>query len=115
MTRLTTSMTSSPRTPPRRCQDHARQGAVEAKAHGGDRGRTGLGHGGNFVPGEKLGHPDRPDLDVSGGGEIEAVVWAVSGDNEQFFFRRFGDKKTKFRGELTTGLGKPPRMTAFCR
>ena len=71
----------------------------------------------SLVPGEKLKVTlTDPTLDVSGAGsEIEVVVWADSGDKEQFF-RRFGDEKTKFRGELTTGLGKPfPRMTAFCR
>ncbi len=63
----------------------------------------------SLVPGEKLKVTlTDPTLDVSGAGsEIEVVVWADSGDKEQFFLRRFGDEKTKFRGELTTGLGKP--------
>ena len=62
-----------------------------------------------LVPGEKLKVTlTDPTLDVSGAGsEIEVLVWADSGDKEQFFLRRFGDEKTKFRGELTTGLGKP--------
>ena len=63
----------------------------------------------SIVPGEKLKVTlTDPTLDVSGtGSEIEVVVWADSGDKEQFFLRRFGDEKTKFRGELSTGLGKP--------
>ena len=63
----------------------------------------------SLVPGEKLKVTlNDPTLDVSGAGsEIEVVVWADSGDREQFFLRRFGDEKTKFRGEILTELGKP--------
>lgn len=63
----------------------------------------------SLVPGEKLKVTlTDPTLDVSGAGtEIEVVVWATSGDKEQFFLRRFGDQKTKFRGEVMTALGAP--------
>lgn len=63
----------------------------------------------SLVPGEKLKITlTDPTLDVSGAGsEIEVVVWGESGDREQFFLRRFGDEKTKFRGEVMTDLGKP--------
>ncbi|MES2982209.1 MAG: hypothetical protein V4727_07845, partial [Verrucomicrobiota bacterium] len=63
----------------------------------------------NIVPGERLKVTlSDPTLAVSGAGtEIEVVVWAVSGDKEHFFLRQFGDEKTKFRGEVATGLGAP--------
>lgn len=62
-----------------------------------------------LVPGEKLKVTlSDPTLAVSGAGsEIEVVVWAESGDREQFFLRQFGDQKTKFRGEVATALGAP--------
>jgi tetratricopeptide (TPR) repeat protein len=62
-----------------------------------------------LVPGEQLKVTlVDPTLAVSGAGtEIEVVVWATSGDKEQFFLRRFGDEKTKFRGEVDTELGPP--------
>lgn len=62
-----------------------------------------------LVPGEKLKITlVDPTLAVSGAGtEIEVVVWAKSGDKEQFFLRQFGDQKTKFRGEVATALGAP--------
>jgi tetratricopeptide (TPR) repeat protein len=62
-----------------------------------------------FVPGEKLKVTlSDPTLAISGAGtEIEVVVWATSGDKERFFLRQFGDQKTKFRGEVSTALGKP--------
>ncbi len=63
----------------------------------------------NIVPGERLKVTlADPTLEVSGAGtEIEVVVWAKSGDREQFFLRQFGDQKTKFRGEVDTELGPP--------
>ncbi|MGB0291147.1 MAG: tetratricopeptide repeat protein [Luteolibacter sp.] len=63
----------------------------------------------NIVPGERLKVTlADPTLEVSGAGtEIEVVVWANSGDREQFFLRQFGDQKTKFRGEVDTELGAP--------
>lgn len=63
----------------------------------------------NIVPGERLKVTlADPTLEVSGAGtEIEVVVWATSGDREQFFLRQFGDQKTKFRGEVETALGAP--------
>ncbi|MBT3295969.1 MAG: tetratricopeptide repeat protein [Verrucomicrobia bacterium] len=62
-----------------------------------------------LVPGEKLKVTlDDPTLAVSGmGTEIEVVVWATSGDRERFLLRQFGDKKTKFRGEVASALGAP--------
>ncbi|QTN33086.1 outer membrane protein assembly factor BamD [Akkermansiaceae bacterium] len=62
-----------------------------------------------LFPGEKLKVTlVDPTLAVSGAGtEIEVVVWATSGDKEQFFLRQFGDQKTKFRGEVPTALGAP--------
>lgn len=62
-----------------------------------------------LVPGERLKVTlTDPTLAVSGAGtEIEVVVWAESGDREQFFLRQFGDQKTKFRGEVATSLGAP--------
>lgn len=62
-----------------------------------------------LVPGERLKVTlADPTLAVSGAGtEIEVVVWAESGDREQFFLRQFGDQKTKFRGEVATSLGAP--------
>jgi outer membrane protein assembly factor BamD (BamD/ComL family) len=71
-----------------------------------------LGSAGNqktLVPGEKLKVTlNDPALAVSGAGsEVEVVVWAESGDKERFFLRQFGDKKTKFRGEVATALGGP--------
>ena len=63
----------------------------------------------NIVPGERLKVTlADPTLAISGAGtEIEVVVWATSGDREQFFLRQFGDQKTKFRGEVDTELGAP--------
>ncbi|HEX5791437.1 MAG TPA: tetratricopeptide repeat protein [Luteolibacter sp.] len=63
----------------------------------------------NLVPGTPLKVTlTDPTLAVSGAGsEIEVVVWANSGDREQFFLRQFGDQKTKFRGEISTALGAP--------
>lgn len=63
----------------------------------------------SLVPGENLKVTlSDPTLAVSGAGtEIEVVVWAASGDKENFFLRQFGDEKTKFRGEVATVLGAP--------
>ncbi len=60
-----------------------------------------------LVPGERLKVTlDDPTLAVSGvGTEIEVSVWASSGDRESFLLPRFGDQKSKFRGEVPTGLG----------
>lgn len=60
-----------------------------------------------LVPGERLKVTlDDPTLAVSGlGTEIEVSVWATSGDRESFLLPRFGDQKSKFRGEVPTALG----------
>jgi tetratricopeptide (TPR) repeat protein len=62
-----------------------------------------------LVPGEKLKVTlSDPALAVSSAGtEVEVEVWAKSGDRERLFLRQFGDQKTKFRGEVATGLGAP--------
>lgn len=62
-----------------------------------------------LVPGENLKVTlNDPGLAISGSGiDIEVVVWTTSDDRETFFLRRFGDEKTRFRGEIPTSLGPP--------
>jgi outer membrane protein assembly factor BamD (BamD/ComL family) len=62
-----------------------------------------------LVPGENLKVTlNDPGLAISGSGiDIEVVVWTTADDRETFFLRRFGDEKTRFRGEIPTSLGPP--------
>ena len=68
-----------------------------------------MGHQAVLSPGQRLKVTlNDPNLAVTGAGtEAEVKVWTTSGDAESFLLRKFGDSKTKFRGEVVTALGKP--------